>query len=50
MIFVCDDFKHEEVITRIARIGYECEGYLDGGVEAWKKSGRKIDRTTNIKP
>jgi len=48
LIFICDDHKHEEVITRIARIGYECEGYLEGGFEAWKNSGRKIDKINNI--
>ena len=26
---MCDELKHEEMITMTARIGYECEGYLE---------------------
>ncbi len=36
--------KEEESITRLSRVGYDnAIGYLDGGIEKWKKSGKEID-------
>ena len=41
--------REEEVVTRLARVGYDhAIGYLKGGFDAWKKSGEEIDQITSI--
>lgn len=38
------EVKGKEALTQLVRIGYErVEGYLAGGVEAWRSTGRSID-------
>ena len=40
-----------EAITRLARIGYEnVKGYLDGGIEAWRKAGNYVHRIESVTP
>jgi rhodanese-related sulfurtransferase len=37
------------VITRLARVGYDNTlGYLNGGIEAWKKAGKEIDTIDSV--
>lgn len=49
LLIVADDDKLEEVITRLARVGYEnVLGYLKGGFEAWKQAGKEIDTIETI--
>jgi len=51
MILVTDEGKEEETLVRLARVGFEnVEGYLQGGFEAWKKAGEKIDLIINVEP
>lgn len=51
IVFIAEPGKEEEVVTRLARVGYDhAIGYLDGGVEAWKRSGRKTTRINSIGP
>jgi len=39
----------EEVITRLSRVGYDhVIGFLEGGIEAWKKSGQEIDMIQRV--
>jgi len=41
--------REEEVVKRLARVGYDNTlGYLNGGVEAWKTSGRETDSIESI--
>jgi rhodanese-related sulfurtransferase len=41
--------KEEESIIRMARVGYEnVIGFLDGGFDAWKNSGKNIDMIISI--
>lgn len=41
--------REEEVITRLARVGYDnCIGYLKGGFEAWKNAGNEVDSIPSI--
>ena len=41
--------KEEEVITRLARVGYDhALGYLKGGIEAWKGAGHEVDQITQV--
>jgi hydroxyacylglutathione hydrolase len=44
ILLVTDKGKEEEAITRLARVGYDYAiGYLNGGFETWKKSGKPIE-------
>ncbi|MEB2783875.1 MBL fold metallo-hydrolase [Algoriphagus persicinus] len=49
ILVVSDEGSEEEVVTRLARVGYDYAiGYLKGGFEAWQKSGEEIDQITSI--
>ncbi len=49
IVVVCDEEKEEETIRRLARVGYDNTlGYLNGGVEAWKKAGKPVDSIATI--
>lgn len=49
LLLVTDEGREEEVITRLARVGYDYTiGYLKGGFEAWKKAGKEIDQIKSI--
>jgi hydroxyacylglutathione hydrolase len=49
VILVTPEGKEEEAVTRLARVGYDnCIGYLDGGVEAWKKAGETVETITSV--
>ena len=51
LVLVCDPGKEEESLLRLARVGYEnVAGYLQGGFETWKNSGKKIDTINSIEP
>jgi glyoxylase-like metal-dependent hydrolase (beta-lactamase superfamily II)/rhodanese-related sulfurtransferase len=44
ILLITEPGREEEVVTRMARVGYDyCIGYLEGGFEAWKKAGMEID-------
>lgn len=43
--------EEEETIIRMARVGFDnVTGYLEGGFEAWKRAGEKMDMIINIEP
>ncbi len=49
ILIVDESGREEEVITRLARVGYDYTiGYLQGGIEAWKKAGKEIDEIKSI--
>lgn len=49
ILLICDEEREEEVITRLARVGYDYTiGYLKGGFPAWQASGKEIDRIVSI--
>jgi hydroxyacylglutathione hydrolase len=49
ILLVTDPGREEEVVTRLARVGYDyCIGYLEGGFEAWKNAGLEIDRIERV--
>jgi glyoxylase-like metal-dependent hydrolase (beta-lactamase superfamily II)/rhodanese-related sulfurtransferase len=51
ILVVADEDRVEEVITRMARVGYDnAQGYLKGGIEAWKKADMPIETITSIAP
>ncbi|NND15559.1 MAG: MBL fold metallo-hydrolase [Eudoraea sp.] len=41
--------KEEEAITRLSRVGYDNTlGFLEGGFETWKKSGKEYDNMERV--
>ncbi len=49
LLIVAEPGREEEVVTRLARVGYDyCLGYLDGGFEAWKKAGMEVDTIERV--
>ncbi len=49
ILLVTDEGREEEVITRLARVGYDYTiGYLKGGFNAWKNAGKEVDQITSI--
>jgi len=49
LLLVTEPGKEEETVTRLARVGYDqAIGYLKGGFEAWKASGRETDEIRRI--
>lgn len=44
IVFLADEGREEEVVTRLSRVGYDNTlGYLKGGILSWKKAGRKTE-------
>jgi len=51
LLIVCDEGRAEEVVTRLARVGYDhALGYLEGGFDAWKNAGFETDAIQSISP
>lgn len=51
IVFIADKGREEEVVTRLSRVGYDNTlGYLEGGVEAWEKAGKPVDKIDEIGP
>ncbi len=49
ILLVTEEGREEEVITRLARVGYDYTiGYLKGGFEAWKNAGKEVDQIKSI--
>lgn len=49
ILLITDPGREEEVVTRLARVGYDyCIGYLDGGFEAWEKAGMEVDKIERV--
>ncbi len=49
LILVCEQGREEEAVTRLARVGFDnTVGYLEGGIDAWKKSGKEVDTIKSI--
>lgn len=49
LLIVADSGREEETVKRLARVGFDnVLGYLDGGIEAWKKDGKETDSVDRI--
>lgn len=49
LLLVTDEGMEEEVVTRLARVGYDnVFGFLKGGIGAWKASGKELDTIERI--
>ncbi len=51
ILLVVQEGKEAEVVTRLARVGFDQTlGYLQGGIEAWIASGKTTDNMRSISP
>ncbi len=49
ILLVTEEGREAEVVTRLARVGYDYTiGYLKGGFDAWKQAGKEIDHIQSI--
>jgi hydroxyacylglutathione hydrolase len=49
ILLVTDEGREEEVITRLARVGYDYTiGYLKGGFNSWKEAGKEVDTIKSV--
>lgn len=49
ILIVAEEDRVEEVVTRLARVGYDnAKGYLKGGFAAWKAAGKEIDTVASV--
>ena len=49
LLIIAPEGREEETITRLSRVGFDQTlGYLKGGFEAWKKSGKEYDMISNV--
>jgi glyoxylase-like metal-dependent hydrolase (beta-lactamase superfamily II)/rhodanese-related sulfurtransferase len=49
LLIVTDAGREEEVITRLARVGYDnVVGYLSGGFKTWQETGKETDSIRRI--
>lgn len=50
ILLITDQGREEEVVTRLARVGYDHTiGHLQGGFEAWKNAGKETDTIESIR-
>lgn len=51
IIFIADEGREHEVVTRLSRVGYDnSRGFLQGGIEAWQKAGKPLATMDEINP
>lgn len=49
IILITENGQEQESVTRLARVGFDnVLGYLEGGIEAWKKIGKELDVVNRI--
>jgi rhodanese-related sulfurtransferase len=49
ILLITEDGREEEVVTRLARVGYDFTiGYLQGGFKAWKLAGEEVETIQSI--
>lgn len=49
ILLITDENEEEEAVTRLSRVGFDhVIGFLKGGFNAWKNSGKEIDTVNRI--
>ncbi len=49
ILLVTEAGKEEETLIRLSRVGFDVVlGYLNGGIDAWKNSGKEVDQVNRI--
>jgi rhodanese-related sulfurtransferase len=50
LVLIMDAGTEDEVVTRLARVGFDnVLGRLEGGIDAWRRSGRETDAIESIR-
>ncbi len=50
LLIITPECREEEAITRLSRVGFDNTlGYLEGGFEAWKRTGKEYDMISGVK-
>ncbi|MBI1184400.1 MBL fold metallo-hydrolase [bacterium] len=49
IVFIADEGREDEVVTRLARVGYDNTlGYLKGGMNSWKDAGFETETIKSV--
>ena len=49
LLIIADEGREEEVVTRLARVGYDhAIGFLSGGFKSWVAAGKEVDSIISI--
>jgi rhodanese-related sulfurtransferase len=49
ILFIADAGREDEIVTRLARVGYDnAIGYLEGGFATWQEAGEELDQINQI--
>jgi hydroxyacylglutathione hydrolase len=49
MVLICPVGREEETVMRLSRVGYDNTlGFLEGGIESWKKAGKEVETLLSI--
>lgn len=49
ILFIAEPGHEEEVVTRLARVGYDhAIGYLKGGFDSWRNAGKETDSIISV--
>lgn len=49
ILFIANEGREEEVVTRLSRVGYDNTiGFLKGGITAWRAAGKELDTVANV--
>jgi hydroxyacylglutathione hydrolase len=49
IVFVCDEGREKEIVTRLSRVGYDNTlGFLEGGIEAWAAAGKELSHVPSM--
>ncbi len=49
IIFIADQGREQEVVTRFSRVGYDnTAGFLKGGIKSWLDAGLAVDKVKSI--
>ncbi len=49
IVFIAEEGREEEVVTRLSRVGYDNTlGYLKGGMKEWKNAGHDVDSIEQV--
>jgi len=49
ILIITEQGREEEVVTRLARVGYDHTiGYLKGGIDAWVKAGKETSQIQSV--
>ncbi len=51
ILIIADPDREDEVVTRLARVGYDrAIGFLNGGIAAWQAAGKELDHISSLAP